>query len=122
MDASESAALLAQPLSRKTADWRDGAVASRFLALYFGKLGAVEDRRLYDSMIRFKNAVFDSENAAGASRLALTISFACRRLLSKNWDSGLVGLHDPQALIESFTDLDDYRQTMNAQSHCKLEE
>lgn len=122
MDASESAARLAQPVNRKAADWRDGPVASRFLALYFGKLGVVEDRCLYGAMLRFKRALFDRDDAAGAGRLALTISFACRRLLSKNWNAGLVGLYDPQDLIESFTDLDDYRQTMNAQPHCRLEE
>jgi hypothetical protein len=124
MDASESAATLAQDVSRTDPDWQSSDLAVTYLALYYGKLGIVEDRCLYNAMVNFKKTVFDGvRNSEGlsANRLALTISFACRRMLSKNWSSGLVSLYDPQHLFDSFNDLEDYRNTMQSKDHCALD-
>lgn len=129
IEASESAALLAFDSSDGSSDWRRGDTARKYLALYYGKLGVVEDRCLYDSMVAFKSRVFDGQkafddfgNEISPSRLALTISFACRRLLSKHWSSGIVGLYDPHHLFESFSDLEDYRNTLKSKRHCVIDE
>lgn len=123
VEVSELAALLAQPTNRSTAEWKTSELAQKYLAFYYGKLGVVEDRCLYGAMVSFKTAVFDrgsDEPATDESRKALTIAFACRRLLSRNWSTGLVGIYDPQELFEAFTSLEDFRNTMNANTHCRL--
>ena len=121
LDATESAALLAQPSSWSQSGWKNGENARGYLALYYGKLGVVEDRCVYDSMVRFKTVLFDGRKSdTSLERLALTIAFACRRLISKNWSPGLAGVYDPQRLFESFSDLDDYKNTMGTISSCAL--
>ena len=121
MEASDSAAKLAQDANRRNPDWQSSDLAIKYLALYYGKLGIVEDRCLYGAMVNFKKTVFDGAlSTESPNRLALTISFACRRMMSKNWSSGLVGLYYPQHLFDSFNDLDDYRNTMSASRHCPL--
>ncbi len=121
LDATERAALLAQTSNSPNSDWKSGEVARGYLALYYGKLGVVEDRCLYDSMLRFKTVLFDGrQSVTSPERLALTIAFACRRLISKNWSPGLAGVYDPQRLFESFTDLADYKETMGQMKSCKL--
>ena len=112
IEASGAAATLAEDV-RRGRDPEQNNVAITYLALYFGKLGVVEDRCLYRTMVNFKEKVFDKKQINETpSRLALSIGFACRRLISKSWKAGLVGIYDPQQLFESFTDLDDYKTTM----------
>ena len=122
MDATESAALLAQTSNSPESDWKSGDVARGYLALYYGKLGVVEDRCLYDSMVGFKRVQFDGiQSDTSRNRLALTIAFACRRLISKNWSPGLAAVYDPQRLFESFSDLEDYKNTMGKYKNCALD-
>lgn len=121
MDATESAALLSQPSIRIGTKWKDSPLARKYRALYFGKLAIVEDKCLYRRMIDFKAAVFDgAESNVTSDRLAIRIGFACRRLLSKNWSSGLLQFYDPQNLFETFGDLEDYKKTMNLLPDCAL--
>jgi hypothetical protein len=119
IEASGDAATLAEDLGNDL-DPKKNPVAIPYLSLYYGKLGVVEDRCLYRTMVNFKTAVFDKvESTQTAPRLALAIAFACRRLISKNWRAGLLSVYDPQHLLESFTDLDDYKDTMKGIEECK---
>jgi hypothetical protein len=118
IEASGTAATLAED-ARHGLDPEKNQVAITYLSLYYGKLGVVEDRCLYRTMVNFKQKVFDkSHSTESASRLALTIAFACRRLISKNWRAGLLEIYDPQQLLESFTDLPDYNRTMQSIPEC----
>ena len=119
IEASESAARLAQEaepdLSAKN------PTAATYLSLYYGKLAVVEDQCLYQSMVRFKGQVFDKRPSSVSSpRAALQIAFACRRMLTKGWGTGVLGIYDPQGLIASFNDLEDFKDSMNAVEACKL--
>jgi len=88
-------------------------MATEYKALYYGKLAVVEDRCVYQTMYDFKNVIFDGiASDVPRPRLALRIAFACRRLLSKGWNASLLRLYDPQHLLESFTDLTDYKKSM----------
>ena len=118
VEASNAAATLAQNPNQDLSPANDPARA--FLSLYYGKLAVVEDQCVYRTMVDFKRIVFDK--AAGAitpSRAALRIAFACRRMISRGWKSGLLGIYDPQNLIESFNDLDDYKDSMKAIAECR---
>jgi hypothetical protein len=118
VEASEAAATLAEDVSSEK-DPKKNPKAVPYFALYFGKLGVVEDRCVYRTMVNFKQKVFDKAQINETpSRLALSIAFACRRLISKGWNSGLLGIYDPQRLLESFTDLDDYKETMQKIPEC----
>ena len=120
IDASEAAALLALS-DRGAPDWQTGPAAQRYLAHYYGKLGVIEDKCLYLSMVKYKTVIFDNaQTAVTPNRLALAIAFACRRLISRHWSPGLVGFYDPLHLTEALADLDDYRQTMQQIESCKL--
>jgi len=114
VEASNAAAILAEP----NADLK-GQTASEYKALYYGKLAVVEDRCVYQTMVNFKQAVFDGvESDVSFQRAALRIAFACRRLLSKGWNASLLRIYDPQHLLESFTDLKDYKDSMHALAEC----
>jgi hypothetical protein len=119
IEASGDAATLAEDVN-KNLDPEKNPVAITYLSLYNGKLGVVEDRCLYRTMVNFKQNVFDKrQSTQPAQRLALTIAFACRRLISKYWRAGLLWIYDPQQLFESFTDLKDYKDTMESIAECK---
>jgi hypothetical protein len=119
IDASGAAATLAEDVRRKLDLEKDPASVA-YLALYYGKLGVVEDRCVYRTMVNFKTAVFDhAQTQETPSRLALSIGFACRRMVSKSWKAGILGIYDPQRLFESFTDLEDYNTTMGGIAECK---
>jgi hypothetical protein len=121
VEASGLAALLAQPSSRAGTEWKSSETARNYLSLYYGKLGVVEDRCVYDAMVKFKTHLFDDvASRKSPNRLALTVAFACRRLISKNWSSGLVGLYDPLQLFDAFTDLEDFRNMTEDNEHCRL--
>jgi hypothetical protein len=114
IEASNAAAVLAQP----NPDLK-GETAIQYLALYYGKLAVVEDQCVYRAMVRFKTSVFDGEPAnITPQRAALTIAFACRRMLSKGWNVSLLGIYDPQHLLENFTDLADYKTSMESVAEC----
>jgi hypothetical protein len=125
IEASGAAAILAEDV-RSGRNPGENAKAIDYRSLYFGRLGVVEDRCVYRTMVNFKTFVLDTqiskddvEKVEKASRLALTIGFACRRMLSKGWNAGLVKAYDPINLLETFTDLDDYRNTMNQIAECQ---
>ena len=129
IEASAAAAILAEDV-RKGLNPKDNPKSVDFRSLYFGKLGVVEDRCLYRTMVNFHtnvlaaqtNEAIDAttaeENGLKASRYALSIGFACRRMLSKGWNAGLVRFYDPQKLFETFTDLNDYKDTMEHIDDC----
>jgi len=97
-----------------------------FLSNYFGKLAVVEDQCLYYKMIEFKRIVLDPKEADeqnkskkemieildGKNRAALGIAFACRRLISKFWNTGVLSFYDPDDLARTYNDLRDYRETI----------
>jgi hypothetical protein len=116
IEASEAAAKLAREASPDFNSADPTVVAYR--SLYFGKLAVVEDQCVYQSMVRFKQTVFDKKQAE--PRAALQIAFACRRMLTRGWKAGVLGIYDPQNLIESFNDLTDFKESMNAFPECKL--
>jgi hypothetical protein len=122
VEASGAAAILAEDV-RLGRNPGENAKAIDYRSLYFGRLGVVEDRCVYRTMVNFKLAVLDNrmkkEDAHEAERLALSIGFACRRMLSKGWNAGLVKAYDPINLLETFTDLDDYRNKMNEIPECR---
>lgn len=121
IEASGAAAILAEDV-RLGKNPAENAKAIDFHSLYFGRLGVVEDRCVYRTMVNFNSVVLESQlskdDAHKASRLALSIGFACRRMLSKGWNAGLVKAYDPIKLLDTFTDLDDYKNTMSQIAEC----
>jgi hypothetical protein len=116
IEASSAAAALAQASAPD-----DHPSLSSFKNLYYGKLAVVEDKCVYRTMVQFKQSVLDKQaSSVTPSRAALRIAFACRRMLTRNWSAGLLGVYDPQRLVDSFNDLDDFKETMNAIPECKL--
>ena len=126
VEASNAAATLAQqfskydtgvPLAERNLP---AETVTAYFALYYGKLAVVEDQCVYNTMVKFKQHIFDGlASDVSPSRAALRIAFACRRMLSKTWNSGLLGIYDPQGMVESFNDLDDYKETLTAIEGCK---
>ena len=117
IDASNAAAILAQDPAQANAR---SDVGRTYLSLYYGRLAVVEDQCLYRTMVNFKRAVFDKDTSdVMPDRAALRIAFACRRMLTRGWSAGLLGIYDPQRLLESFTDLDDYRESIAAIPGCE---
>jgi hypothetical protein len=117
IEASGAAAMLAPA---PTDDSPPNKPRTTFLGLYYGKLAVVEDSCVYSSMVRFKTGVLDGQvRDHDASRAAITIAFACRRLLIKNWNAGLVGIYDPQHLTSDFSKLNDFKVSMNEIDGCK---
>ena len=121
IEASGAAAILAEDV-RSGRNPGENAKAIDYRSLYFGRLGVVEDQCVYRAMVNFKTFVLDTqigkEDAENASRRALTIGFACRRMLSKGWNAGLVKVYDPMKLLETFTDLPDYSNKMSEIPEC----
>jgi hypothetical protein len=120
VDAAGSAAVVADDFENKR-PFLNGEKAREFTSLYYGRMGIVEDRCVYASMVAFHRVVFEnkpSPSETTASRLALGIAFACRRMLSQGWRAGLVRLYDPHNLFENFTDLADYENVMKQVPEC----
>jgi hypothetical protein len=117
IEASGAAATLSL---NPTDDSPPNSPRTTFLGLYYGKLAVVEDSCVYHAMVKFKTGVLDGGvRDHEASRAAINVAFACRRLLIKNWNAGLVGIYDPQHLVTTFNKLNDFQASMNEIAECK---
>ncbi len=117
IEASGAAATLAL---KPTDDEPPVRPRTTYLGLYYGRLAVVEDSCVYRTMVNFKTQVLDGEiRDQGARRLAISIAFACRRLLIKNWNAGLVGIYDPQHLVKAYDELADFKVSMDSIAECK---
>lgn len=120
IEAAGSAAELANMKVNGMQRLEASAEGVKFLSLYFGRLGVVENQCVYNAMLKFHERVFrDSGSDNNVHRLALKVGFACRQMISRNWSPGLVALYDPQFLIENFTNMTDYSSTIQSMPGCE---
>ena len=52
-------------------------------------------------------------------RLALTVAFACRRMLTKGWNIGEIDIYHLQKPPVNFTEVDEFKSTMQQIPDCK---
>ncbi len=120
IEASGSAAELANMKANGANELERSEEGVKFLSLYFGRLGVVENQCVYNAMVRFHNRIFlNKGDDNNVHRLALRVAFACRQMISRNWSPGLVAVYDPQYLIDDFTDLGDYRNAIKSMPGCE---
>ena len=80
-DATRAVAVIAT-----SADAAEKAKAEqRFWELYWGELALVEDHRVENAMVAFKNGLVGQIDKADLQQLALDLAHACRESLADSW-------------------------------------
>ncbi len=120
VEASGTSATLAEDKAANV-DLKNNPRAAEFKDLSSGKRGVIEDRCVVGAIEIFKSRVLldDPTIPETPERLALTVAFACRRMLTKGWNIGEIDIYHLQKPPVNFTEVDEFKSTMQQIPDCK---